>query len=310
MTGRPFLIDTDTASDDAVALVMALRHAEIEVVAITVVAGNVPLPLAVQNALYTVELCRMSTPVYAGASRPLMRPLETAEDVHGTDGMGDIGLDLRGREPAGDQAISVIIDAARRHAGRLTIVTLGPLTNLALAVSAAPDIVPLVERVVVMGGTGQGYGNVTPAAEFNIWVDPEAADIVFRSGLPLEMVVWDVSRQYATISAEESARLAALGPLGEFCTSIQAKVLQFCQEKTQLPGYDLPDPVTMAVALDPSIAVERRRLRVDVETAGRHTRGSTVVDHLGVLAERPNVEVVMAASHQRFLDLLTAAVAP
>jgi purine nucleosidase len=309
MSGR-FLIDTDTASDDAVALVMALRHPAVEIEAITVVAGNVPLDLGVQNALYTVEICGADVPVYAGAAAPMMRELHTAQNVHGADGMGDIGLPLRGRQPAGIDAARVIIDTARNHPGDLTIVTLGPLTNLALAVLAAPDIVPLVSRVVMMGGTGQGPGNVTPAAEFNIWCDPEAADVVFRSGLPLEMVGWDISRTYATISEAESAEFRQLGPIGEFCTDIQKVLLEFCRDVTHLAGYDLPDPIAMAIAIDPTVGTDVRDLFVTVETTGIRTVGETVVDHLGVCGQTGNVKVVLAASRERFVEMLTAAMTP
>ncbi len=305
---RPFLIDTDTASDDAVALVMALRHPEVDVVGITVVAGNVGLEQGVQNALYTVELCGADVPVHAGAGRPLTWPLETAQNVHGQDGMGDIGLPLTGRVPASRDAVGEIIRLARKHAGDLTVVTLGPLTNLALAVRTAPDIVERIARVVVMGGTGQGPGNVTPVAEFNIWVDPEAADIVFTSGLPVEMVGWDISYTYATISAEESDAIAAAGPLGEFCTGIQKVLLEFCANVTHLQGYDLPDPITMAVALEPGLATKVVDRYVRVETGAGLCRGQTVVDHLGVTGQPSNTKVVLESSHERFLELLLAAV--
>ena len=307
---RRFLIDTDTASDDAVALVMALRHPAIIVEAITVVAGNVPLDLGVQNALYTVEICGSNVPVYAGAAAPIMHELHTAQNVHGTDGMGDIGLPLTGRKPAGTDAARVIVDAARSYPHELTVVTLGPLTNLALALLAAPDIVPLISRVVMMGGTGQGPGNVTPAAEFNIWCDPDAADVVFRSGLSLEMVGWDISRVYATISEVESAQLRRLGPIGEFCTDIQRVLIEFCREVTQLSGYDLPDPIAMSIAIDPTIATDVRTLFVTVETKGTRTVGETVVDHLGVCKQPGNVKVVLAASRERFVEMLTAAMTP
>jgi purine nucleosidase len=307
---RPFLVDTDTASDDAVALVMALRDPDVEVVGITVVAGNVGLDQAVQNALYTVEVCGADVPVHVGARRPLTLPLETAQYVHGQDGMGDIGLPLSGRVPASYDAVGEIIRLARKHSGDLTLVTLGPLTNVALAVRTAPDIVERIARVVVMGGTGRGPGNVSPVAEFNIWVDPEAADIVFTSGLPVEMVGWDISYTYATILAEESDRIAALGPLGEFCTSIQKQVLEFCRTVTHLDGYDLPDPITMAVALDASVATQVVERYVRVETAASLSRGQTLVDHLGVTGHPANAKVVMEASQERFLEILHAAVTP
>ena len=172
----PMIIDTDTASDDAVALVVALTDPRVEVLAITVVSGNVPMVMGVQNALYTVQLCGADVPVHVGADRPLVREHVFAHDVHGQDGMGDIGLPLTGREPAAGHGVDVLIDLARQPPGELTLVTLGPLTNLALALRKAPDIAGLYKRVVMMIGAADGLGNVTPAAEFNVHVDPEAAD--------------------------------------------------------------------------------------------------------------------------------------
>ncbi|HHE51849.1 MAG TPA: nucleoside hydrolase, partial [Candidatus Acetothermia bacterium] len=216
---RHFLIDTDTASDDAVALVMALNYPDVQVEAITVVAGNVPLKLGVQNALYTVERCQSDVPVYAGLGKPLLRPLQTAQFIHGQDGMGEIGLPLHGRVPAPGHGIDMIIDTIQRFAGEITLVTLGPLTNIAVALHRDPQIAELVKRCVIMGGIGLGHGNIVPAAEYNIWVDPEAAKIVFESGLPITMVGWDVSQKHATFDDEQAEELRSLSSLGEFCVS-------------------------------------------------------------------------------------------
>ncbi|MCC2307795.1 nucleoside hydrolase [Cellulomonas chengniuliangii] len=306
---QKMIIDTDTASDDAVALVLALTDARVDVLAVTVVSGNVPLSMGVQNALYTLEQCGSTVPVLAGADRPLVREHVFAHDVHGADGMGDIGLPLTGREPVEGHAVDRIIELARAHPGEITLVTLGPLTNLALALRKAPDIAGLFARVVMMAGTGDHTGNVTPTAEFNVYVDPEAADIVFTSGLPLEMVGWDVSRNDATITPADSVRLAATGPLGEFCTRIQRQLVEFCREVTHIDGFDLPDPVTMAVAIDPSIALRGIDAYVRVETAGTQTLGMTVVDHLGVTQKPPNTRVVLAADRERFVDMLLTACA-
>ena len=305
---RRFVIDTDTASDDAVALVLALTEPSITVEAITVVAGNVPLDRAVQNALYTRELCGSEVPVYEGAAGPVNgQELFTAQNVHGQDGMGDVGLPLTGREPDHGDPVDVLVDLAHRYPGELTLVTLGPLTNVALALRKDPSIAGLYQRVVVMGGTGDHSGNITPAAEFNIYVDPEAAAEVFASGMPLEMVGWDVSRDYAVLPPAEMDALRATGRLGGFCMDIQATLLQFCRDVTDIDGVDLPDPVTMAYAIDPSIATATRRAFVTVETEGTHTRGMTVVDALGLLGKEPNALVVDAADHERFVAMLHAA---
>jgi len=307
---RRFLIDTDTGSDDAVALVMALTNPEIRVEAITVVAGNVPLEQGVQNALYTVELTGANVPVYQGMSAPLLRPHESAQHVHGSDGMGDIGLDVYGRASAPEHATDVLQETINRHAGEITLVTLGPLTNVALALLRDPSLAGKVSNCVVMGGTGRGHGNVTPVAEYNIWVDPEAAQIVFESGMPITMVGWDVSYTYATLNEADAARLRAVGtPLASFCVDIQAALIKFATETSGLDGFDLPDPIAMAVAIDPSIVTESRRLFVAIETGGVWCRGQTVVDLLGVTGRTPNVDVVVAASRARFLEMLHEAVA-
>ena len=305
----PMVIDTDTASDDAVALVLALTDPRVDVRAITVVSGNVPLDMGVQNALYTVELCGADVPVHAGADRPLKREHVFAHDVHGGDGMGDTGLDLTGRVPAPEHAVDVLIEQARRHPGELTLVTLGPLTNLALALRKAPDIAGLYKRVVMMIGAADGLGNVTPAAEFNVYVDPDAADVVFRSGMPLEMVGWDVSRKDAVLTQDDSDTITAQGPLGEFAMSIQRQLWEFCREVTLVDGIDMPDPVTMAVAIEPEIAIEAADRYVVVETRGEHTTGATLVDHLGVTGREPNCRVVTRADRDRFVEMVVRACA-
>ena len=302
------LIDTDTASDDAVALVMALCTPGIEVEAITVVAGNMPLQQGVQNALYTVELCGRETPVHAGMATPLVRALETAENVHGQDGMGDIGLPLRGRTPAGYDAVGVLLDRVSRSPGEFTLVALGPLTNVAMAILRDPMFAAKVARCVIMGGTGELPGNVTPLAEYNIWVDPEAAKVVFESGIALEMVGWDISRKYATFGPDESARLAAVdSDRARFCVAIQRALNEYALHQTKLDGFDLPDPIAMAVALDPSVATRVERLFVAIETGGSWGRGQTMLDTLGVTGNPPNATVVLEASRARFLEILYAA---
>lgn len=301
---RHFLIDTDTASDDAVALLMALRTEGIRVEAITVVAGNVPLEQGVQNALYTVERSGAKAPVYPGLAKPLLRPLRTAQFCHGNDGMGDIGLPLSGRRPASGNGVDAIVDTIRRFPGEITLVTLGPLTNVAVAILKEPALVGMVKECVVMGGIGLGHGNVVPAAEYNIWVDPEAARIVFSSGLPITMVGWEISRRYAAFNADDAEGLRSVSELGEFVVSIQKAMRVFCIEKLKQDGFDLPDPIAMAVAIDPEVAVRMERLHVDVETKGELTAGETVVDHLGITGEPANANVVLEASRERFLSVL------
>ena len=305
---RKFIIDTDTASDDAVALVMALRHPDIDVQAITVVAGNVPLTQAVQNALYSIELCGQDTPVYAGCAKPLLRGLSTAEAVHGRDGMGDIGLPLWGRAPAAGHAVDKLRQVINRHAGDITLVTLGPLTNIALALLCEPELAQRVSQCCVMGGIGSGHGNVTPLAEYNIWADPEAAKIVFESGLPITMVGWDISWKYAAFSPKQADEIRRIGTrLAEYVIDIQAALNQYARDQSNLPGFDLPDPIAMALAIDPTIA-SYEQFRVDIATGEGLARGLTVVDKLGVTGRRPQVNVAISVKRKLFVDMLKQAV--
>ncbi len=288
---RTFLIDTDTASDDAVALIMALRAPDVNVAAITVVAGNVELDHCVRNALATVELCGTDVPVFAGAAAPLVRPPVFAHFYHGRDGMGDIfeaGFPTPRRTAETGDAVDAIIDTVRAHPG-LVLVTLGPLTNVARAVQEAPDIVPLVDRCVVMGGNPCCVGNVTPAAEFNIYVDPDAARIVFRSGLPIEMVGWDLGRFEATFKPGEVAMLRALDTeLARFAVDCNGTAIRANRRQTDQEGLALFDPVAMAIALDPALCTRSSRHHVDIEVDSDLTRGMTVVDHLNIVHDERN----------------------
>ncbi len=302
---RPFFIDTDTASDDAVALVIAFRHPDVDVVGIGVVAGNVPLDLAVQNALYVAELCDVEVPIHAGAAEPLVVPLETGQHVHGTDGMGDIGLPLAGRSPTAGHAVDALLAASHHHAGELVLVTLGPLTNIALALRRDPTLPQRIARCVVMGAVADHVGNQSPVAEFNMWVDPHAVEVVLESGLPLEFVGWDVSRRYAVVEPDDAAALRAIGtPVAEMCVDIQRVLTEFCRDETKLTGFDLPDPIAMAYAIDPTVATETRRLACTVECDSPLTRGMVVMDLLGLTGRQPNALVVTEADRSRFLEML------
>ena len=291
MPDRILLIDTDTASDDAVALIMALRsrHAGIRVAAITVVSGNVPLPQAVTNALYTAELCDSDdVPVFAGAPRPLVRAAAHADWFHGKDGLGDLNCPAPRRSPDSTHAVHAIIDIVAKHPG-IELVTLGPLTNLALAVAQQPKLVDNVSRCVVMGGNPCCVGNVTPAAEYNIWCDPEAAAIVFRSGLKIELVGWQLCRGEANLREPDIAAIRALDTkLGHFALDCNRVAMEANRQQSGDIGIALPDPVAMAVALDPTIALEASHHRVEIECTSELTRGQTVVDQLNVSHDTRN----------------------
>lgn len=285
---RSFIIDTDTASDDAVALLMALRHPDVRVEAITVVAGNVELEQGLRNALYTVELSSTDIPVYAGSAAPLVRDLVVAQFFHGRDGLGDQGYPPPVGQVAPGDAVEVLVETIRSNPG-IVLVTLGPLTNVAKALVRDPEIARLVGRCVVMGGAACTVGNVTPAAEYNVWVDPEAARAVFRSDLPIEMVGWELCRGAATLSEDEMDRVREFGtPAARFAMDCNTSALAAARLQSNEPGLPLPDPVAMAIAIDPSICTRRSLHYVDVETESTLTRGMTVVDHLDVADDERN----------------------
>jgi inosine-uridine nucleoside N-ribohydrolase len=314
---RKFLIDTDTASDDAVALIMALRWPDVEVEAITVVSGNVPLAQCVTNALYTTELVGSNVPVYRGANRPLLREAEFADWFHGFDGLGDQNYPPPKKTAEAKHAVDVIIDTVKANPD-IVLVTLGPLTNVAMAVARAPEIVADVSRCVVMGGAACTVGNVTPAAEFNIWVDPDSARIVFHSGLPIEMVGWELCRGDANIRENEIAYIRGLEtPLSQFTVDCNSVAIKANYKQSREIGMALPDPVAMAVALDPTVAIRTSKHYVEVETHSELTRGMTVVDQLNVatdernralwksLSDRePNVQVVWEIDIPRWKEML------
>jgi purine nucleosidase len=285
---RTFLIDTDTASDDAVALIMALRAPDVHVAAITAVAGNVDVQQATRNALYTVELCGARVPVYAGAAKPLLCAYQNATWFHGRDGLGDHNYPVAKRAAEASHAVDAIIATINANPG-LVLVTLGPLTNIALAVSRAPEIVAKVGRCVIMGGAPCCEGNVTPAAEYNIWVDPDAARIVMRSGLPVELIGWQLCRGNAVLNENDIARVEGFGTaLSHFAIECNSHARSAYKIQTGEDGICLPDPVAMCLALDPSVGTSWSEHYVDVETRSELTRGMTVVDRLNIASDERN----------------------
>lgn len=285
---RHFLIDTDTASDDAVAIIMALRYPDVQVVAITTVAGNVDVQQSTRNALYTVQLCGVKVPVYLGAEKPLLRSYQNATWFHGRDGLGDHGYPAAREAAASMHAVDAIINAAETYPG-LVIVTLAPLTNVALAIAKKPSIAEKIKRCVVMGGAPCCEGNVTPAAEYNIWVDPEAARIVLRSDLPIELIGWHVSRSEAVLNESDIAKIQKFGTtLSRFAIECNSHARKAYKIQTGEDGISLPDPIAMCLALDPSIGTQWSSHYANVETEGELTRGMTVIDRLNIADDERN----------------------
>ncbi len=283
-----FLIDTDTASDDAVALIMALRSPTIRVLAITTVAGNVAVQQSTRNALYTAELCSADVPVFIGAEKPMNRMHQSAHWFHGRDGLGDHGYPAPRRAPEKQHAAEAMIATIESNPG-LVLVTLGPLTNVALALQRNPAIAGKVGRCVIMGGAPCCEGNVTPAAEYNIWCDPEAARIVLRSGLPVELVGWHLCRGEAALNPDDIKYVLSIGtPQARFAIECNSRAQEAYFEQTGEHGISLPDPVAMSVALDPTIVTQQSEHYMDVETSSELTLGTTVVDRLNVAANDRN----------------------
>ena len=290
---RPFWIDTDMGSDDAVALIMALRAQgadtlrDVEVVGVSAVAGNVPLEQAAANARFVAELCGSTVPVYRGAAAPIAREYADGTWFHGPDGLS--GLAGTPKQPPEDgDAVDALLAASHAHPG-LVLVTLGPLTNIAAAVERDPSVCDRVSRTVVMGGAACTCGNVTPAAEYNIWVDPEAARIAFHSGLAVEMVGWEFCQGEYALNDGDMANVARIGSsLARFVLDCNRTAIAAYRSQTGEEALSLPDAVTMAVALDPAIATRTGLHAVEIETESELTRGMTVVDRLGVAANRHN----------------------
>src|SRR6266403_104222 len=280
---------------------MALRSPQVRVLAITTVAGNVAVQQSTRNALYTAELCGADVPVFMGAEKPLHRAHESAHWFHGRDGLGDHGYPLPRKSPEKKHASEAIISTIEANPG-LVLVPLGPLTNIALALQRNPGIAAKVGRCVVMGGAPCCEGNVTPAAEYNVWCDPEAARIVVRSGLPIELVGWHLCRGGAVLNPSDIQHVLSFGtPVAKFAIECNSRAQEAVLKQSGEHGISLPDPVAMAIALDASIVTSQSQHFVDVETDSELTRGMTVIVRLNVAHDERNRDVwaaQLAAGHK------------
>jgi purine nucleosidase len=307
MTARPIIIDTDPGQDDAVAILLALASPkELEVLGITAVAGNVPLALTEKNARRVCELARRpDIKVYAGAERPLILPLQTAEAVHGSTGLNGPDLPEPKMRTAPGHASDFLVETLRtRPAGTVTLCLLGPHTNLALAMVKAPDIVPRIREIVLMGGAVFEGGNSTPSAEFNILVDPHAADVVFKSGVPITVMPLDVSHKALTTKA----RIDRIRALGTRVSDAVAKMLEFFErydeQKYGTDGAPLHDPCVISFLLQPGL-FQGRTVNVAIETASPLTLGMTVTDWWKVTDRAPNAMVMTQVDAEAYYALLT-----
>ncbi|MEO0771849.1 MAG: nucleoside hydrolase [Pseudomonadota bacterium] len=306
MTAHKIIIDTDPGQDDAVAILLALASPELEVLSLTCVAGNVPLPYTTTNARKIAELAgRPDLPIYAGCDAPLTRPLITAEHVHGKTGLDGPTLPDPTMPLAEGHAVDYLIDTLRAEpAQSITLVPIGPLTNIATALTRAPDIAPRIRDIVLMGGAHFAGGNVTPAAEFNIYVDPDAADIVFRAGVPLTVMPLDVTHKALVTETHTAAFRALPGAAGPAVAQMTSFYDRYDREKFGTRGAPLHDPCTIAYLINPALFTTRH-VNVEIETTSPLTLGMTVMDWWRVTDRAPNAHVCEDINTDGFFALLT-----
>ncbi|MGF6492463.1 purine nucleosidase [Luteibacter sp. 621] len=306
MTRLPLLIDTDPGVDDALAILMA--HAHTDVAALTVAAGNVGLKHTVRNARTLVDLVGATTPVFAGCPSPLVRaPEEDAAFVHGEDGFGDVGFPEPKHTAEAEHAALALIRLTNERPGELTLVALGPLTNLALAVRLDPAFPQRVKRLVIMGGAVTGHGNTGKVpAEFNIGFDPEAAHVVFEAFEMFDLVDWEATVRHAFPDEVYEEWVANGDKRATFFHDVFATARRFNAEHERT-GFIAADALAMAVALDPAMVTRAETRHVAIELDGRLTRGATVVDWHKRLGGRPNARIVLDVDQARFGQLIASA---
>jgi purine nucleosidase len=300
---RHFIIDCDTAEDDIMSLFMLLRYG-ISVEGITIVEGNISFDQEVNNALWALEFIGKEIPVYPGSQRPLVKNYRTVENVHGKGGIGDKVVKPSKLKASNKHAVDAIVELADRYAGELEFLAISPLTNLALAYLKDKSLADKIKKVWIMGGTIYGRGNITPVAEYNIWVDPDAAKVIFSSGMDLTMVAWDLITNY-TINDEEWDKIKSMNTkLSSFYIDIYTHYRNYAMTKQKMKGNPHPDLITTAIAIDGSVATKVEKQYVDIENCECLTRGMTVIDYLGIWNKEPNVNVVYEINKEKFISML------
>ena len=301
----PFILDTDTAQDDCIALLVGLLDPLADLRAVTMVAGNVGFERQILNAWMTLNVADRigSVPLYLGSRRPMVRDWVSADNVHG-DGAGGLSMDISGLEPQPEHAVDALIRLTAEQPGALTIVCIGPLTNIALAAVKDPEFVGNVKALYIMGGTNNARGNITAAAEFNFYVDPEAARTVFRAGFDITVIPWTpLTLNDAVFSRAQLAEIEAIGtPLARFFVRVCRSTLAF-DESVGIPGSTHPDSLTVSVLLHPELVTARARYAVDIETASPLTLGYSAMSW-GVHGLPDNATVIEAIDADGFFGHL------
>lgn len=307
------IIDTDTAGDDTIAILTALHYFKVE--GVTIAGGNVDFDQEVENALYTIQMARPDyyVPVYKGYERPIMAVGEekhiTIEDIHGKYGMGDSYFEKTEQRPEEGHAIDFIIETVKANPGEISLLAIAPLTNIAMAIKKNPTIVKDIPHIYIMGGLNNSLGNITAAAEYNFYVDPEAARIVMHSGIPITMVGWDMSTRYSVMLEEDQQEIQALGTAGAgFYMAVNSAVIRHDKKINKLAGVTHPDTLLVAIAANESIMTGSNMYYVDIEVHGELTRGYDLVDVSNFTGKTPNVRVCEEVDRDKFkaslLDVL------
>lgn len=296
---RKIIIDTDTATDDAVAIMMALKNDRFNIKAITTVAGNVDLNQATSNALYTCEICKKYIPVYKGEGHPLKRKLETSKFFHGKDGLGDTGPYIPSKKAETENAINEIISLINKHPNEIEIIAIGPLTNIAKVFTYEPSVIQKIKSLYIMGGIGEGKGNITEHAEFNFWVDPDAANIVLNSEMNIKMIAWDTTQIYGYLNKKNFEDLEKINtPLSRFAINIQKKGLEYYKIKYNEHKIDLADPLAMAVMInDEDTNYKRCNIKIILEG---EERGKDLIS----FNKNGNIKLATQVSRSNFLNTL------
>ena len=302
---KRLIIDTDPGVDDAHAILLALAHPDVQVEAITTVNGNVSIDLTTANALKILDVAGKDIQVYRGCDRPLINPPENAAYVHGMDGLGDCGIPASKKQVQSEHAVNALIRLANENPGELTLVALGPLTNLAVALSIDPDLPTKFKQLVIMGGAIYSKGNAEAiTAEFNIHNDPEAAHRVFSSWPRLTLLSWETTVAHV-FTRDALERFFDLGtPRAKFFHDTSQKFLNLIKERWGRDILFAADGLALAVAIEPGIVTKSEKKHVSIELHGSQTRGQTVVDWYGRTQKPPNAEIILELDQERFIQLM------
>ncbi|GAB4475690.1 MAG: nucleoside hydrolase [Anaerolineales bacterium] len=306
---KRLIVDTDPGIDDAHALMLALSHPAVQVEAISTVAGNVSLEQTTRNALTVLELLGNEVPLYAGCADSLVHSPPRRAVSHGSDGLGEGNFPPPRRAPVKEHAASALVRLTRQYPGEITLVAIGPLTNLAVATRLDPELPKRVQRLVILGGVISGRGNSwLPAAEFNFYLDPEAAYVVFENWHNLLLVPWETVEKHRLSKAEVEALFAIESPKAAFFRRTLRQ--RFEQQVPLYGGVNEPDPLAMAIAIDQTLIQKSVTKAVTVECFGSITRGQSIVDWEGVLGKNPNAEIVLEVDQGRYVEMLKQSLCP